>query len=110
MTTATVETTSFLPIKEAETIPSFICITTTYKTDSQGRGKIKAEHKRGHDCTYRKTVDYQSALSSVENHYVAAIELIKTWPIELRKEEYWDIASRGSCNDHEYFMVRCTAR
>ena len=110
MTTAIVETDSFLPIKEAETIPSFICITTTYKTDSQGRGKIKAEHKKGNDCTYRKTVNYQSALSSVENHYVAAVELIKTWPIELRKEEYWDIASRGSDNDHYYFFARCNHR
>ncbi len=82
-----------------------LIIKTKYLGPTNYRGsRIKAIHKRDNERTFSKTIDWDYALESPDNHYEAAKALMDNWEFK----EYhpnMKIVSMGWDHDHYYFVV-----
>jgi len=80
------------------------CIVTKYLGPTNSRGsRIKATHTRDSETKWSKTVSYQSALDSDENHLEAAKALLDFWPF---KDNFkFVLKGRGHDHNHYYFIA-----
>tara|TARA_R100001163_G_C5042448_1_gene180324 strand:+ start:713 stop:1024 length:312 start_codon:yes stop_codon:yes gene_type:complete len=82
-----------------------LIIKTKYLGPTNYRGsRIKALHKRDNERTFSKTIDWDYALDSPDNHYEAAKALIKEWEFK-EYHSNMKIVSMGWDHDHYYFIV-----
>ncbi len=78
-------------------------IRTRYLGPTYARGsRVVATHKRDTDVTWRKTIAWNHALDSQDNHLAAAEALLASWP----HENTLRIVARGHDADAYYFLCQ----
>ncbi len=78
-------------------------IRTRYLGSTYAKGsRVIADHKRDRHVTWRKTLQWDCALSSQENHLAAAEALLASWP----HENTLRIVARGHDADAYYFLCQ----
>ena len=68
------------------------------------RSRVKAIFKRDHETTWTKTINWNDSLESPDNHFEAALELMKNWDFAEYHPDM-KIQSMGWDHDFYYFVV-----
>ena len=68
------------------------------------RSRVKAIFKRDHETTWTKTINWNDSLECPDNHFEAALELIKSWDFAEYHSDM-KIQSMGWDHDFYYFVV-----
>jgi len=82
-----------------------LVIKTKYLGPTNRKGsRIKAIFKRDHETTWTKTINWNYSLECPDNHFEAALELIKSWDF-AEYHPNMKIQSMGWDHDFYYFVV-----